>query len=66
MMPVPAISHENWEKTKAVAQFAMGSEKVTPEELSFLKQVETIVTLPSDVDDTEEVEERETYQGLTD
>jgi hypothetical protein len=66
MMPVPAISHENWEKTKAVAQFAMGSEKVTPEELSFLKQVETIVTLPSDVDDTEEVEEIETYQGLTD
>lgn len=65
-MPVPAISDENWEKTKAVSQFAMGSEKVTPEDISFSKQVETIITLPSSVDDTEELDEIETYQGLTD
>jgi len=64
-MPVPAISHENWEKTKAVSQFAMGSEKVTPEDISFSKQVETIITLPSDADDPEELKKIETFRGLT-
>jgi hypothetical protein len=66
IMPVPAISHENWEKTKAVSQFAMGSEKVTPEDISFSKQVETIVTLPSSVSEPEELKKIETYQKLTD
>lgn len=41
-MPTPTVSHETWERTRALAQIALGTFEVEAKTLSFDTQVETI------------------------
>jgi len=47
-MPVPSVSHVNWERTRGLAQFTMGTVEIDATELSFSKQLETILTSGTD------------------
>jgi hypothetical protein len=42
-MAVPAVSHDNWERTRALSQIAMGTLKVDSNSLSFSKQLERLL-----------------------
>ena len=42
-MVIPTISHRTWERTRGLAQIAMGTDKVAAETLSFSKQLELLL-----------------------
>jgi hypothetical protein len=42
-MPVPAVSEENWQLTRAFSKIYMGTEYMSPDDLSFEGQLELIV-----------------------
>jgi len=42
-MPVPAVSPRNWERTRALTQFHMGTTKIDANDLSFADQLEELI-----------------------
>jgi hypothetical protein len=45
-VPTPTISHEAWERTKALAQIAIGTTSVDTKNLSFERCVEVLTEVP--------------------
>jgi hypothetical protein len=46
IVPTPTISHEEWKRTKALAQIAIGTTSVDTSDLSFEKCVESLTEVP--------------------
>jgi hypothetical protein len=57
MMPTPTISHETWQRTRALAQIALGTRTVDAEGLSFERCIELLAD--ADLDEREEIPDRE-------
>lgn len=51
-MPVPAVSEENWQLTRAFSKVYMGTEYMSPDDLSFEKQLDLIISAEKGVDKT--------------
>jgi hypothetical protein len=51
-MPVPAVSEENWQLTRAFSKVYMGTEYMSPDDLSFEKQLDLIISEEKRADQT--------------
>lgn len=51
-MPVPAVSEENWQLTRAFSKVYMATEYMSPDDLSFEKQLDLIISAEEGVDQT--------------
>lgn len=65
-MPVPSVSHKNWERLRLLTQYHMGTFNVDAREMSFERQLEYLLDGPNWAAEYERINNKDGHYSLKD